>query len=136
MNQVLVDTGPLVALVRPKDQYHHRAAKVFRELRAEFLTCWPVLTEVAWLLRDDQRAWDKILLGLDEGLWRISELDHGAIAWVRTYRERYPSLKPQLADLCLAYIAERDDQRLLFTFDRRDFSVLRLRGKTSLTLIP
>jgi len=49
---------------------------------------------------------------------------------------RYGSSGIQLADAALAYLAERESIRTIFTLDRRDFSMLRLKRNRVLTIIP
>jgi predicted nucleic acid-binding protein len=46
----LIDTGPLVAYFNRRDQHHVRCAAVFDSLAPPLYTCWPVLTEAAYLL--------------------------------------------------------------------------------------
>src|SRR5271157_4201984 len=65
------------------------------------LTCWPVLTEAAWLLRDEPGGY-KALGGLIEsGLVELAELDATALAWVIAFMNRYTSAKAQMADAAL-----------------------------------
>jgi predicted nucleic acid-binding protein len=47
---VLVDTGPLVAFLRESEANHDWAIAKFKELRAPYLTCEPVLAEAFFLV--------------------------------------------------------------------------------------
>ncbi|MGZ3384952.1 MAG: hypothetical protein ACXWNF_08545 [Isosphaeraceae bacterium] len=50
--------------------------------------------------------------------------------------KRYESAGLQLADAALAYLAERENIRTVFTIDRRDFSIIRLKRNRMLRIIP
>jgi len=63
-------------------------------------------------------------------------LDASAAEWIVTCERRYADLKPQLADLTLLYLAQRENIDLVFTLDRRDFVVLRTDDNKPLRLIP
>jgi len=47
---ILVDTGSLVALFNPKDNYHPHCLDILQSLREPLLTTIPVLTEAFHLL--------------------------------------------------------------------------------------
>ncbi len=47
---VLMDGGPLVAILSRDDASHERCVAELAELRVPLITCWPVMTEVLWLL--------------------------------------------------------------------------------------
>ena len=71
----VADTGPLVAIVRAREKAHKKCVAALKTLRTPLLTCWPVLTEAAWLLRDEPGGY-KALGGLVEsGLVELAELD-------------------------------------------------------------
>ena len=49
---------------------------------------------------------------------------------------KYHDLKPQLADLSLLFLAQRERINTIFTFDRRDFTVYRNQQGHPFDLIP
>jgi predicted nucleic acid-binding protein len=54
MLTVLVDAGPLTALLNPNDAWHAWAREARRRLPPPLLTSAPVLTEVSFLLRRER----------------------------------------------------------------------------------
>ena len=50
MSEMLLDTGPLVALLDRSERNHHRCLTFFREFRGRLVTTEPVLTEAVYLL--------------------------------------------------------------------------------------
>jgi len=134
--RVLVDTGPLVAILSRRDQYHQVCVEQLRELAPPLWTCWPVMTEAVWLLRHQPLAVTRLLEGFDAGLFKLLPLDDDTVSWIRKFLQRHRRLGAQLADASLAYLAQREGIDTVFTLDQRDFSVYRLSGNRSLNLLP
>ncbi|GAC1474380.1 MAG: PIN domain-containing protein [Isosphaeraceae bacterium] len=132
----LADTGPLVAIVSTDDEHHEACVAALAAIPAPLLTCWPVLTEAAWLLRRRPDALAKLLESFDAGLLSLLPLDDAAVPWIAAFLKRYESLGAQLADAALVYLAEREGLRTVFTLDRRDFSIYRLKRNRALRLLP
>jgi predicted nucleic acid-binding protein len=133
---VLIDAGPLVAVVSRDDAHHERCVAELAQLGTPLLTCWPVLTEVLWLVRRDPAAIGGLFRGFADGLWALTPLGGEALPWLESFLHRYRRVGAQLADACLVYLAEREEIDTVFTLDRRDFSVYRYRKKKSLKLLP
>lgn len=133
---VLLDAGPMVAIVSHDDAQHDRCVAELADLQPPLLTSWPVLTESLWLVRRDPAAVHGILRGFAEGVWSLAPVGSEALPWLGAFLIRYRKLGAQLADASLVYLAERDDMDTVFTLDYRDFSVYRYKKNKPLKLIP
>jgi predicted nucleic acid-binding protein len=134
--RILLDTGPLVALLAERDTAHRLCVETFAALSPPLLTCWPVLTEAAWILRKQPRPLDLIADAYAAGLFEILALENGCLAEIASIMRRYEDAGLQLADATLAHLAEREKIRTVFTLDRRDFSIIRLKRNRVLRIIP
>jgi predicted nucleic acid-binding protein len=133
---VLVDTGPLVAILREEDQHHDLCLRTLTELREPLLSCWPVITEAAWLLRRHPQAVEKLLLGSTGSFLELVSLSGAEAVPIVEIMSRYAGLRPQLADATLVYLAGREKVDTIFTLDRRDFLVYRSARKRLFRLLP
>ena len=133
---VLIDTGPLVALLRQADRYHPSCVEYVRTHDVEFVTCWPVVTEAAWLLRKRLDQVLSLMRFFSEGLIEVSALGPDAPHWISASFERYSEHEPQLADASLLYLAAQLGIDTIFTLDRKDFSIYRLPGNKHLRIVP
>lgn len=134
--RVLTDTGPLVAILSATDQYHEVCLQTVQSLRGPLLTCWPVITEAAWLLQNTSGAFEKLLRSISDGVVEILPVAGKEAAGVAGIMEKYGSLRPQFADAVLVYLAARENIKTIFTLDRRDFSVYRAGRKGGLRIVP
>jgi len=136
MKRVLADTGPLVAILSRSDEHHETCVEALRSLPGPLFSCWPVITEAAWLLRKTSGGVQQLLRSLDSGfveLLPLSSLDAKGVADIM---KKYASRRPQLADAALVYLAGRDGIDTIFTLDRRDFSVYRSARKRPFRILP
>jgi len=132
----LIDTGPLVAIYSDDDADRQRCSQALPKLKPPLLTCWPVLTEAAWLLRKQPDAFPNIVQGFADGLFALAPLDAADLAAIDVIMRRYEDIGLQLADAALVHIADRESIRTVFTLDRRDFSIIRLKRNRPLRIIP
>ena len=133
---VLVDTGPIVAILSQSDEHHEACVEQLQRIRGPLLTCWPVITEAAWLLRAYPQAIGRLLSSLNGRPFELVPLDQADLSGIGAILAKYKGLGIQLADASLVHLANREGIEIMFTLDRRDFSVLRLARGKKLRLIP
>jgi len=136
MSQILVDTGPLVAILSREDQHHDACVNALRDMPGPLLSCWPVITEAAWLLRSSPRAVQQLLRSIDGGFLELLPLGGAEAEAIATLMKRYEDIHPQLADAALVYLANREQIETIFTLDQRDFSIYRSGRKRSFRIVP
>jgi predicted nucleic acid-binding protein len=136
ISRILVDTGLIVAILSDSDPYHKACVEALSHMRGRLMTCWPVITEAAWLLRKYPHAVERLPASCNGGPFELLPLDGADLAGITAMMNKYRNLGLQLADACLAHLAEREATNLIFTLDRRDFSALRLVRGRKLRLIP
>ncbi len=127
---MLVDTGPIVAMLSASDEHHAACTEQLHHIRGPLLTCWPVITEAAWLLRAYPLALRRLLSSFNGRPFQLVSLNEADLSGIAAILTKYEGLGLQLADASLLHLANRDGIETIFTLDRRDFGVLRLtRGK-------
>ncbi len=124
MTTVVVDAGPLVALIDGRDEHHAWSRKVLGRLTEAPVTCEAVLTEVLFLLRADQNAPRKIA-GLFGSGWlalhpAVGQNPGTALALMEAYR----NVPMSFADACLVRITESISESVVLTTDS-DFHIYR-----------
>jgi hypothetical protein len=133
---VLIDTGPLVAMLSSRDAHHARCVKQAQEFPARLYTCWPVITEAAYILRSAPSAVDALLQRVGAGNLAILSLAEADTEQIRSIIAKYGDQLFDLADVCLMHLANRESIEHVFTLDERHFSVFRKDNGQPLTLHP
>ena len=118
-NLIIVDTGPLVALLDRREKHHEWAVQCLKDIATPMFTCESVISEALFLL--GKAGISKIINVLERGDVRITH----SLALDRE-RERvceilqtYSNLPASLADACLVRMSENHPRRKVFTLDNR-----------------
>jgi predicted nucleic acid-binding protein len=133
---ILVDAGPLVALLDADDRRHAECADVLAALREPMLTVWPAFTEAMHILRFSASVQDALWQMLETDVLWMAELNDEDCGRARYLMKKYRDLPMDLADALLMRVAERERIRRIFTVDRRDFSVYRPHGIGRFEILP
>jgi predicted nucleic acid-binding protein len=118
------------------DAHHEACVDQLRHIRGPLLTCWPVITEAAWLLRSYPEAIRRLLASFGGRPFDLVALDQTDLPAVAAILAKYQSLGIQLADASLVHLANREQIETVFTLDRRDFEIMRLAHGKKMRLIP
>jgi len=122
---VLIDAGPLVALIDRSDDWHLRCRRTFEGLDAPLLTVWPALAEASHLLKQVERAQANLLRLFERGTIGLPVLDIDDLPRINELMQKYHDLPMDLADAALVRVAEREQINRVFTIDRKDFEIYR-----------
>lgn len=124
---LIIDSGFFIALGNSRDQHHKKAVKILDTLpKRQWITTWPVLTEVCHLLLNV--APDKIfpfLQNLENGaitVFPISEMDYSTLYSLMV---QYRDLPMDLADVSLVLLANHLGHGDIVSTDARDFKTYR-----------
>jgi uncharacterized protein len=131
---ILVDSGPLVAVLSRRDKHHAWARSHFEALTEPLLTCEAVLSETFFLIEDIHGASERLgqLLARGVVLADFGLPDHltRVLGLMRSYRD----VPMSLADACLLCLAEEKGGSRVFTTDS-DFRTYRKNNRQVIPVI-
>jgi uncharacterized protein len=136
MRAVLVDAGPLVALLDRSDDRHEDVVEALKGIQDPLVSVWPAVVEAMYLLSFSWPAQKALWELLETGTLHLLPLDEADLGPMKALMEKYRDLPMDLADAALVRVAEREGIRRVLTLDQRDFSVYRLARKGRFTLLP
>lgn len=122
---ILVDAGPLIALIHKDDAHHARCVATLQSITEPLGTVWPALTEAMYLLSFSWKAQDALWEMVERGVVELLTLDGRDMSRAQDSMKKYKDLPMDLADAALLAVAEREKIRRIFTLDRRDFEIYR-----------
>lgn len=136
MTVLLVDTGPLVALLDRRDRYHGWVRDMLDAVRPPLLTCEPVVTEAFFVLQRLSGGREAVLDLLTKQIVACEFRLQTEIASIRSLMRKFADVPMSLADACLVRMTELDARSAILTLDS-DFRVYRRnRRQTVPTIMP
>lgn len=133
--RILLDTGPLVALLNQRDAHHAWSVETARGLAPPFLTCEAVLAEAHFLMKGTNQGRRRLIELLDSGKIELTGLIAENLGRVGELMNAYSNVPMDFADACLVYMSERAGGTI-FTLNS-DFTIYRKnRGEAIDLIIP
>ena len=126
--QILLDTGPWVALLCRDDKYHDWAKQQFANHPGPFLTCEAVVAETCFLLARAGFDSSRALAFVERGVVQIGMALSQQVAAVSGLYQRYGNVPASLADACLVRMSELYEPSSVLTLDS-DFHIYRRHGR-------
>ena len=134
--QVILDTGPLVALLNRGDRHHQWARDQWGQMTPPLFTCEAVLAEACFLVRRLAGGQAAVLELVRRGILDVSFCLNEEADTLFRLLEKYRNLPISLADACMVRMAERHPKGVVFTLDN-DFSIYRKNHRQVIpTLMP
>jgi predicted nucleic acid-binding protein len=134
--RVLVDAGPIAALLDRRDIHHEWAKQQVAQLHHPLLTCEAVISEAFFLLAPVRGGTITLAGLLRHQLVRVDPdfafCDHSDE--ILDNMERYKNVPMSFADACLVRMTEIERGSLMFTTDR-DFLTYRRNRRERIPLI-
>jgi len=134
VNQILIDSGPLIALFDRDDRYHRASVAFIHDNRCELITTIASVTETLHLLNFSRKAQVDFLQWLEAGAVSIETITLTDFRRIRELTIKYADLPMDFADACLVFLSEKLDIDRIATIDR-DFDVYRRYGKHPFTTL-
>jgi uncharacterized protein len=131
---VLIDSGPIVAVLRRRDQHHGWARAHFESSNESFATCEAVISESHFLIEGIPGGVEALYALLERGIIKVPFSLTGHLAETVRRIRRYRDVPISLADACLVRMAELEEDTVVFTTDS-DFRVYRRNGRHVIPLI-
>jgi predicted nucleic acid-binding protein len=133
---LIVDTGPLVAMVDATDPDHKRCAELLQRSAERRVVPVCVLVEVEYLLRPWPKGFAALLADFEAGALELLDLPTRWLSRAGELLDRYRDLPLGLVDATVVAATEMLREAKVATLDHRHFTVVRPAHTDTLTLLP
>jgi len=131
---IILDTGPLVALLNRRDRYHAWAAEQWSRITPPLLTCEAVLAETCHLIQPFRGNQAAVLDLVHCGVVSIEFRLASEMKAVSRLLDKYRDVPMSLADGCLVRMAGLHNQSTILTLDS-DFKLYRKNGRQTIPVL-
>jgi predicted nucleic acid-binding protein len=135
---LVLDTGPILALLDAGDPAHERAVAMVEEVNEDLVLPTCVLVEVDYWAHKllGEETWSIFVEDVASGAYRLEPLLLDDLQRAAELERDYADLDLGLVDASVIALCERLGETKVATLDRRDLSVVRPNHCDALTLLP
>ncbi|MGA8875309.1 MAG: PIN domain-containing protein [Candidatus Korobacteraceae bacterium] len=132
----LIDTGAILAILRPRDVWHRPCADALMKARVPLLTSEAVLTEVFHLIGTQRSNVEAAWRFVRSGALTVGTITDADLAALAALMHRYHDRPMDFADATLVHLAQRESLSTIFTVDISDFQTYRVNGHKRFRILP
>lgn len=133
-NQILIDSGPLVAFLSSNEKYHRWVLEQLSDMSGELVTTESVLSEVVFLLKSHPMALNAISSLVYQGILRVVPAISESPSECLDLMLKYADLPSSIADISLVYLHSNHKNSVVFTLDS-DFLIYKGKSGAPLRLV-
>lgn len=134
--ELLLDTGALVSLLDRSQTHHAACRRRFDDWDGSVVSTEAVLTEATQLLAGVHGGTASCVDFFLAGGAVLVPSTAASLRRVRTLLDKYADLPMDFADATLVALAEELGSNVVFTIDRTDFSIYRLKDRKAFRILP
>ncbi len=134
MIKAIIDTGPIVAFFDESDNYSLECRTFLKNFKGKLFTSLAVVTEVSYLLSDNERIQRAFIEWIYNNAISILNLDNEQFSSILFFMDKYSDRPMDFADASIMTIAEVYEIQNIFTLDS-DFRFYKSRKGKSLKII-
>lgn len=128
--KAILDTGPWVALIDRSESGHEMCVQWLKDYSGKIYSTEAVLTEVLYLLDFSVKAQSAAIDFVLKSVVELIPTSVESLGKVKSLMKKYSDLPMDYADATIVCLAIDIEIRNIVTFDKRDFSIYRIKKQT------
>lgn len=135
---LVLDTGPVLALLDADDPDHARCTELIESIREPLVIVAPTLVEIDYWIRKrlHPNVWVTFVEDIAAGAYRLEHVDCDDLLRVSELEARYAQLKLGMVDASVIAVCERLGEEKVGTLDHRHFGTVKPRHCKRLRILP
>jgi predicted nucleic acid-binding protein len=136
VSRIIIDTGPLVALLSRNDRHHLWVREVLDAIEPPVFTCEAVISEACFLFARVRDGQDAVLALLTHDIVKVDFRMSTEVDALRALMKKFANVPMSLADASLVRMSELDPRSRILTLDG-DFRIYRRNRRQAIpTIMP
>jgi len=135
---LILDTGPVLAILDADDPDHAACADLVRSCRQPLVLVSTTLVEIDYWIRKrlDTGVWSAFVGDIAGGAYRLEHVGADDLARAAELERAYAKLNLGLVDASVIAVCERLGEQKVATLDHRHFGVVQPRHCKRLQIVP